>query len=202
MLIMKTGATIMSLVLLISCGSMTSISKSWKDPSVSISMTDLHKMLVVAFLRNEQSRKLVEDRLVARLKGKGVPSYSYIGDLKDKGEEIRQKLVRDSFGGVIVMRLLDVDKQVNYIQGGAVYPSYYGNFATYYASSWNGFYQPGYYEQNKVYTVETNVYSVGLDKLVWSGVTTTPDPTKLDKTIDEIADVVAKEMRRQKFIVD
>ena len=77
---------------------------------------------------------------------------------------------------------------------------YYGRFWGYYWNAWNAFYDPGYYRTTRTYTVETNVYSLKRDKLIWSGTTTSVDPSGLDKLMKASVNAVYKEMKKQGFI--
>ena len=60
---------------------------------------------------------------------------------------------------------------------------------------------PGYYTTDKNYFVETMVYEVANDKLIWSGTTKTVNPSKMEKAVNEIADVVVDRMKSDKFLV-
>ena len=63
------------------------------------------------------------------------------------------------------------------------------------------YYTPGYYTTDKKYLVETNVYSVDQDKLVWSGTTSSMNPSKIDTTTAEIADAVIEKMKDEGFLL-
>src|SRR5205085_8108862 len=64
--------------LLAACGPSTKIVKSWKSPGATAQTTPNSKILVVAMVKDESSRRVIEDEIVARLKGKGVQSYTQI----------------------------------------------------------------------------------------------------------------------------
>ena len=205
-LFMKKTIQLLAVVLFFaSCGSSTHIEKSWRDPEVTVDMARLNKVLVMALLKNETNRRVAEDQLVALLNGKGVASYNYFasGIPENKEDEIRQKLKDEGFDGAIVMRLIDVDKDVKYVPGSFnTFPVYYGRFWGYYRNSWNNYYQPGYYENTKKYTVETNVYSLKRDKLIWSGLTSTVDPQNAEHLMHGVSSTIYKQMKKEKFIIN
>lgn len=187
----------------VACGPSTKIEKSWRDPETTITAGSWNKVLIVGLLKDETTRRVVEDQLAKRFNGKGVVSYNYFTDkelTEAKADGFSDKLVTDGFDGAIVMRLINVDKETNYVPGTSTFPPYYGGFNRYYYNSWNSFYSPGYYTTDKVYNVETNVYSFKQNKLVWSGVTSTTNPSKTDKMFNEIADVVGNKMRSEGFL--
>lgn len=194
--------SVLSILLFCSCTS-TKMVSTWSEPNKEISIADLSKVLVVAMFRDEASNHKAEDQMAGYLKGKGVVSYNYLNDSfnkKDK-EAIHEMIKKDGFDGPVTMRLVDVEKEKSYNRGDiSYYPSYYRNFSGYYYN-WLSYYRtPGYYTTSKIYTVETNVYSIKLDKIIWSGLTETTDPNGVKKMTEEVAKVVYKKMVKEGFI--
>jgi len=182
------------------CCTSTRVERSWRDPLVTVDLSQLNKVMVVALLKNEGTRRSTEDELCALLKGKGVPSYLYLTkDIKEENEgSIRDRIKSEGFDGYIIMRLVDVDKELKWVPG--QYPLFYGRFWGYYWNYWGAFYNPGHYETTKTYRIETNVYSIKRDKLIWSGITKSVDPGRVDKLMTAAAKAVYKEMVREGFI--
>ena len=192
-------------ILAISSCSSTKVTSTWREPNKAISLNKLNKVLVVALFQNETSRRKAEDQMVSYFYGKGVASYNYLDkNISTKNENaIREKIKNDGFDGAVTMRLLDVDKEEVYSRGNiSMYPSYYRNFSGYYFRNWGYFSDPGYYSTTKTYTVETNVFSIKEDKIIWSGITKTTDPSGVTKMTDEIGKVVFNEMVKEGFISD
>ena len=54
----------------------------------------------------------------------------------------------------------------------------------------DAYYVPGCYRTTRKYTVETIVYSLKRDKLRWRGVTTSVDPSNVDKLMNATASAV------------
>jgi hypothetical protein len=168
-----------------------------------VSLEKLNKVLVTAFLSDEASRRVAEDQMVKLLKGKAIASYAYFGDdIKSLNEvEIRERLKSDEFDGALVIRLIDVSKEVNYTPGNiTTYPVYFRTFGGYYRRGWAYYSTPERHTTTKAYSVETTVYSVKKDKLIWSGLTKTVDPSGVDKLISEIVSAVYKQMMQEGFI--
>jgi hypothetical protein len=187
-------------VLLTGCSTSARIEKSWRDPEVTVDVSSLNKVLVVALLNNDANRRSTEDKLSKLLNGKGVPSYNYLTkDITQQREAIiREKVKGDGFDGIVIMRLADVDKDMQYEPGN--YPIYYGKFWGYYWNAWSAYYDPEYYKTTKRYNVETNVYSLRRDKLIWSGVTSSVDASNVNQLIEVAAMTVYKQMQREGFI--
>ena len=190
------------LIIHTSCVSTTIIS-SWKEQNKQIEIGKLHKVLVVALFKDETNRRKAEDQMVIYLKGKGIVSYNYLDDnISAKNEEaIRDKIKTDGFDGAITMRLIDVDKEKTYTLGNITsYPSYYQTFGGYYYRNWNYYRTPGYYSTTKTYTIETNVFSIKEDKIIWTGITQTTNPEGVNKLTEEVTKVVYKKMVSEGFI--
>ena len=195
---------IISVIALNACTS-TKITNIWREPNKEVSIPKLDKVLVVALFKDETSRRKAEDEMVGFLNGKGVVSYEYLDNtISAKNEEvIREKIKNDGFDGAITMRLVDVEKDKIYSPANySLYPQYYRNFSGYYFRNWGYFSNPSYYSTTKTYIVETNVYSIKEDKIIWSGLTETTNPDGVKKMTEEIGKAVFKAMIKEGFIVE
>jgi hypothetical protein len=184
--------------LMFACSPSTKLEKSWADPSFNAATTQpFKKVLIFAPLKDAASQRTAEDKIAAQLKEKGaaVPSYTYLQPSDTIQDLLDQKLVKDGFDGVISMQLKDVEKSTSYVQGTS-YGGYYG-YRGFYGY---GSYSPGYYTEDKTYLVETNLYSLRDNKLLWSGTTSSINPSKFDKTVDQIIYTVKYELQKKGFI--
>ncbi len=173
----------------------TKITSSWREPDKALTISKLNKVLVVALFNNETNRRKAEDQMAVYLNGKGVVSYNYFSDKFDRKNEqvIRENITADGFDGAVTMRLIDVEKETIYLPSNqTLYPGYLRNFHSYYYRNY-AYYQQDYYRTTRIYTVESNVYSIKDNKIIWTGITTTTDPEGVDKLTGEIAQVVYKE---------
>ena len=194
--------SVMFIVLFSACTS-TKITSSWSEPNKTVVLEKLNKVLVVALFKDETSRHIAEDQMAEYLHGKGVVSYNYLDtDFNKANEELlRTKIKGDGFDGAITMRLVDVDKEKIFMPGDILfYPNHYRNFSGYYFRSWNNYSTPGYYSTTKTYTIETNVYSIKEDKIIWSGLTKTTNPDGVNKMTEEVSLAVYKKMVKEGFI--
>jgi hypothetical protein len=193
---------IVAVMIMVSCNS-TKIASSWKEPNKTVSIAKLNKVLVVALFKDETSNRKAEDQMVGYLKDVGLASYKYFKPNFDRKNEdvIREMIKMDEFDGAITMRLIDIDKDQIYTQSrSSPYPMYYRNFSGYYYRNWAYSSAPGYYSSTKTYTVETVVFSIKEDKIIWSSLTKTTDPDGVQKMTEEIAEVVHKRMVKEGFI--
>lgn len=190
------------------CGSNTSIVNSWRDPNITVAQEHFKKVLVVALVKDEASRRTAENRIAAS-NPIFKTSYQYLNEsTKQLTQEQKLKILQDeNFDGVITMRLVSKEKETNYVPG-TYTGMYYGGFDGLYAGmygygfgNWYGmyspyFYDPGYYQETTSYMVETNVFSLKQNKLIWTGTTKSEYVNDLGSTVDAIMEAVVKEMRK------
>lgn len=190
------------------CGSNTSIVNSWRDPNITIAQEHFKKVLVVALVKDEASRRTAENRIAAS-NPIFKTSYQYLNETtKQLTQEQKLKILQDeNFDGVITLRLVSKEKETNYVPG-TYTGMYYGGFDGMYAGmygygfgNWYGmyspyFYDPGYYQETTSYMVETNIFSLKENKLIWTGTTKSEYVNDLGSTVDAIMEAVIKEMRK------
>jgi hypothetical protein len=115
---MKKYIIFFTVLALTSCGSNTSIVNSWKDPNVTVAQEHFKKLLVVALLKNEASRRITENRIAS---GNQIfkTSYQYLNEstLHITKEQKLKILQDENFDGVITLRLVSTEKETNYIPG-------------------------------------------------------------------------------------
>lgn len=127
-------------------------------------------------------RRIVEDALTRKLLQRGVramPAYAVLegNELADR-DRARTALLARNIDGVIVIRLL----------GTQTYPGQPM------ASTWNGEW-PIVYEdytfESPIVRVETTLFSVRDDKLLWSAQSKTVEPQIIDEVVDGVTSLVA-----------
>lgn len=198
---MKKLFFILGVSAFVACGPSTEIVKSWMEPGTTITPTGSEKVLVIGLVKDEASRRIVEDNLVKRLKVKGVASYTVLSEEMVKAakeDALEAYLKSGGFTHVLLSRLADIEKETSYVPGTTT--GYYGGYGRYYGYGASMYSSPGYYQEDKNYFVETTVYSIDPNKLLWTGTTKTVNPSKMDKTINEIADAVTYQMQKEGFI--
>ncbi len=186
------------------CAPTAKIVKSWRDPGTTVDASKLYKLVVFAPVKDDAQRRKTEDKLVEVLKGKAVASYKIIPDPSSMDQNaVMQKLSEGGFDGALVMRLVAKTKELSYVPGEyPTYPTYFGSYWGYYTTAWATFQEPGYFTEDQTYFVETNLYDLKKDKLVWSGVTSTVDPGGLSSTLNDIVWAVHNEMVKDGFLVN
>jgi len=121
-------------------------------------------------------RGFAEEEFVRKVKGTTVvPSLALFAEVTPKDvDKMKDRLRAQGFDGGILMRIAHVDEATNQEAGSR--PSFQSTFGAY-ISYWT--YMPGYpgkTEKERTIRVETVVYALDEDKLVWAGISETENP--------------------------
>jgi hypothetical protein len=180
--------------------SSTEFVSTWRSPTAQPLRLAGTKVVAVFMSKKEGVRRHAEDamaREITKRGAQGVPSYTVIDERLIRDEKFaRSAFERLGFAGSVVMRVVGNQTQVTYTPSyWTAYP-YYGHFwGGYWGWGWGSVYAPGYLETEKVVSVETLVYSLRQDQLVWAGVSRTTDPSNLDSFIEELAGAITDQMK-------
>jgi hypothetical protein len=158
------------------------------------------KVLVLVIAPHESQMQFGEALLVGLMKRtQGVSAHAMMpkDDARDE-QKMRAFMAKEGFDGAVTMRLLGAGQE-NTAQAGYYGPAYVG-FWGYYSYAWPLVTDIGYVHTERVYHMETQVYSMKDDKLVWYGITKTTNPKNAKQLVEEVAKEVAKDLRKQGFI--
>jgi hypothetical protein len=182
------------------CSSSPELIYSWHDPDTVVKFDSLHKVLVIAALKDNYNRKFTENRFASRLGDAGVRSYEYftLRELKEKKDYFIKKFKEDNFDGAIIVRVVDSNTDIKVVENN---PTYYLDYWNAYDFYTNFALNKGSLTREETLKIEVNVYSFKTDKLVWTGLTSLVNPTSdLNKIVNGIADVVGDKMVEENFI--
>ena len=183
-------------ILAAGCSS-TSVMNSWKAPGETLNPKEYKKVMVVAYVKDSKARKQVEDQLAKFNKTFSQSYIDFSGEQIMKDSAILKKQAKEKgYDGVIVMKLVTTKAKSTFVAGG-VNPAY-SNQIFYY----NDYYKASSYATDMEFVIATDIYSLTKDKLIWSGVTASTNPKKLDKLVKSVAKEVAYQVREDKLIVD
>jgi hypothetical protein len=172
---------------------------TWVNPEAqALSLKSEDKLLAIVAIKNEGMRRMAEDSLARAISARGllgVPSYTLIPtDLtKDKAHAAAEKI---GAAGAVVMRVLGKDTvSSSQLSQSSSYTAYWDS-----SSGWSTPYNPSDMRSDTVLVVETLIYDMRQDKLVWAGQSQTTNPSKVDVLIKELADQTARQLRQQGLV--
>jgi hypothetical protein len=165
---LRTSA-VLAVLVLTACAS-TKITSTSKDPAYNA--RDMHKVLVLAMVRRPANQVFLEDEFVRRLKAKrteAVAAHTLVREGEPLDEAAWKQMIQDNhFDAVIVSRLTKMDT----IDKEEVTSSDPKVLRATTSSGYYGYryvYQPGYTSvPEQTARVETRIFQVAADKMVWS----------------------------------
>ena len=204
---------ISTVFLLLSCAN-TKISQSWVEPDNKKSYNDL---LIIGIGESEQNRRAYESHFVEALREVGTEAEASYKLIKSSEKIERNTVVKAIEGmeidGVIITHMTAVEEETVYRPGmgysGAGYGGYgYGGYGGGYGGGMYGYYphvnsyvhSPGYYTTHETYTLETNLYDVKTEELVWSARSRTFSPESVDEVITDLTKLLINDLKDKNLI--
>jgi len=208
---MKKSIALAILVLpFLSCSS-TRFIDSWKSDEIGSFTPD--KLLVVGMTENLTARRIFEENLKLEFKARGINAYESSGVLDQSFTETRRTeeeieamsadLLAKGFDAVIISAVIGVDEKTNYSPGYYDVGYRWYRFGRYYYRYQDIYYNPGYYDDYRVYHVETSIYNLRAEAakaLVWVGTFDIVDPHGIRGTVEGYVGRIVKQLESEQLI--
>ncbi|MBC8011186.1 MAG: hypothetical protein H7067_13945 [Burkholderiales bacterium] len=199
---LRSLASLLALGALVLAGcNSASVEQSWKDPALQ--KIEFKKILVLAPSTDGAIRRTVEDTVAKSVTGvEVVPGYTVLPDVESTRQLalVREAAERSDADGIVVLRLVANREELNYGAGGA-YPVPYATLGGYWGTTRRTVaYSTPMPTTDRIVVVETNIYDVKTEKLIWSGTTESYNPGKLENLVTDASAAVIAELRKQKLI--
>jgi hypothetical protein len=196
--------TTLSVLTLSACAA--TFTSSWKAPDATPLEFKGAKVVAVVMMKDQASRRTAEDTLASEITkrgGNGIAMYTLLPDIAPANEAAtRAAIEKAGVQGVVVLRPINVDKELVVTSNTSMDPMYRGYWGGYYgyggSAMWAAPVDMGStMSTNTIVSVETLVYSLKQNKLVWSGKSKTTNPPELIKFVKKLAADAAKELEKQ-----
>lgn len=172
----------------------TTLQSTWRDPAYAGGA--FKRIFVLALsTRDVTARRVIEDVVVAKLAAGGVEGVPAWQSLPNDGpvpeSALAAAVTASRADGMLMVRLLGVDTQLT------VWPTPVGPGPRF---GWYGFYS-GWYAypqvtQTQTAVVETTLFDVRSQRIVWSATSETMNPTSVQRDAPEFADVILGSLRK------
>jgi hypothetical protein len=194
------------LSLLNSCEPSVRLTASWSDRTLQPGR--FSRLLVVAFGKDLEKRKLGEDHLKAELEQRGFPAVTSLDEFGPSlaamdSAKMRQQLADRNFDGVITVRVLNVDERDRWVPGGFYYGpgGYYRGYYGYSYWVWRNYSEPGVMVTDVEVLLESNLYRVSTAELLWSGQSRAFNRNPTDAMAARYARNVVEDMIRKGVLI-
>jgi len=173
----------------------------WASPEARPGTFQGKKVVAVLVSTDEALRRGVETALARELTARGaqgVAAYMVIptADLRDEAKA-KALIEQSGAAGVVALRLVGSGQEISATSAewfsAAPYQSMWNGYWGY---GWGGVYVPGYLHTETVLHVETLVYSLEQNKLVWAGQSKTTNPKDATTAVKQIVSKLASEIKK------
>ncbi len=178
----------------------TKFQSVWKSPDAASVSFAGQKVAALIIDKDESLRVAGEESLASELTARGmqgVASYRIVPKEElQNADKARGWYERAGVQGVVVLKVVSDQKRKSYTP--SMWSSgYYTSLWGYYGYGWGAVYDPGYISIDRVVSLETLIYSVPKNTLMWAGVSETDNPKEAAKVIAEVVKQAVKEMHDQ-----
>jgi len=176
----------------------------WKAPDIVGMLGFAGKKVVAVVMTGDQNLEVAgEESLTRELTSRGVsgvPAYRMIPreELRDK-DKAKAWFTRSKVEGVVVMRVLSSEHEQTYRPDMWVTTSY-STLWSYWGYGWTSVYVPGGTKNNLIINVETLIFDVTKDKLIWAGVSEKTNPKNVQRVVGELVGEVISEMKKDGLV--
>jgi len=172
----------------------TKVADVWvsKDPHPGT----FDKIMIVALAKSPGLRAQYENDFADKLASSHVVAVASINLVPDVNAINRRVVeawsVEYGFDAVVVTRVVNVKRDTKYVPPAYTMGGWYGAWAV--ASS------PGRVVENTTISLETDLFDAKSEKLIYSAVTKTFDPSSRTKAVHEVIDALAKDMTQRGYL--
>jgi hypothetical protein len=176
----------------------------WKSPEVA-RLNFAGKKVAALVITDSQSLQMSgEEALTRELSERGVmgtATYRFVPreELKS-AEKAKPWFERSKIEGVVVLR--PVKREIGREYTSVIWSSgYYPDFYGYYGYGWSNVYAiPTSSRETISITVETLIYDLTRNQLVWAATSETKDPKNLQEFVKDLVNAAVKEMKKMKMV--
>jgi hypothetical protein len=174
---------------------------TWKAPGAA-GITFAGKKVAALVISTDDSLRISgEEALVRELVARGmqgVAAYRIVPrEELQSADRARGWFERSAVEGVVALRPVSSEKRHTYTSPTVWANPYYGSLWGYYGYGWGAVYIPGSEREDTIVVVETLIYSVPRNELIWAGASETKNPKTLQRFIADLAKETTEQLKKQ-----
>jgi hypothetical protein len=180
-----------------SCSSSTRITGSWVNPEAKGRPANNKSVFIASLSRNMEVRTKLENALASEAAKRNIRAIKSTDQFTPEfyqqvptKEQLLSKIKQSGADAILTVSLINKESETRYVPGSARYAPipgfrWYGGFYSYYNYWYPQLYDPGYYVTDKTYFLETNLYDVNTEQLIWSAQSETVNPGSIDNFVKD-----------------
>lgn len=198
-----------SLLVIVVCGcSPSTMTGAWRDQTYR---NHIRKVLIIGISKNETYRRIFEDELSQQIQSRGtiaVPSYtSFTAEELNDRNMVSAKIKLLEFDAMLISKMTGKRSEESVIPGRSYFtgdtylPSHaYNHWHDYYSKNYEVMYEPPQIISYKVVTVESNLYDMATDKLIWGMTSETVVKTPTEEMIKEFTSFLLENLETENLL--
>ena len=172
----------------------------WKSPDAAQVSFAGKKIAALVITQDDSLRMSGEESLVRELTARGLQAVAAYRmapkEVLQNVDSARGWFERAGVEGVVALRPVSSEKRIAYNDSLWMSPSY-NTFWGYYGYSYSTVVVIGGADRDTVVTVESLIFSVPRNQLMWAAVSETRNPKTLQKFIEDLVKESVKELQKQ-----
>jgi hypothetical protein len=173
---------------------------TWKSMDATTTSFVGKKVATLVITKDDGLRVSGEEALARELEARGITAIATYRIVPQpelaSAERAKPWYDRAAVQGVVAVRPVSKD-QVRTYTPATWTSSYYSSFWNYYGYGWGAYYSPGVDRVDTVVVVETLIFDITANSLVWAAATETQNPKNLQAFVSDLARATVKEMQKQ-----
>ncbi len=200
---MKLGlqtAGVFLLTVTLATAASTQFVSTWRNPKAG-PIDATVKMATFVISSDDALRLGPEETLAAELRSRGmdaVAGYTVLpGELAKDTEKAKEFLKNIGITGAVLMRVIGYEGETRRqgVTTSMYTTTYYSTFWGYWNQSWTTVYEIGTQRSPRRVAIETLIYSVEQDQLIWAGESESTDPKDVRSFAKQLVDAIGEQMR-------
>jgi len=199
-------AILVSAFLLLACGASTTVRTMWTDDSFNQKETPFKKVLIMGVYQQQSTGLAFEAEMKKQFAAKGVDAGGSLDHFKPGTEITKDELTafveNNGYDAVLVSKLTNSETKVDY-HAGYSYGGYggYGGYYGSYRGGYGMYSSPGYVSTYQIVNIESNLFAVDGEKMVWVATSEIFDPSDVMSGINSFAPAVVYELVNKNYFV-
>jgi hypothetical protein len=175
--------------------------KTWKNPDAQPGNWQGKKVAAFALTFQKSNREAAEKALVRELNQRGaqaVPGHTLVPPAVEKDRDaVKRILVDAGISGAVIMNVIGLQDDLVITADQTIYlgPNY-ATFWGYWSYGATIGYIPGNVGTKMTLVVESLVYSLDQDKLLWAGTSKVVNPKDIDEAVKDMAKAVGSQVKK------
>jgi hypothetical protein len=195
--LVTTLMTLSLLTAISACGVSTTVQTMWTEPAYSVETEGFSKIFVAGVYASKTNGLVFETAMKDKFAAKGVAAGGWLDSLPFGEDVTKDELVvylnAHGYDAVLLSQVTDQKTEVDYQSS----YSYMGGYHGYYSGA---VVNTGYVSTYQIVNIETQLFRVSDEKLIWVGTSEVFDPENASDVIKSLTPALVNTLVQKKYV--